>query len=168
MSAARISPTPTSARPELWTCRTAVCSTRNLDLVRSLGATHVIDYTHEDFTRSTERYDVILDLVADRSVRASVRVLRPEGIYVAAGAPKGMFRALLGLVTMRVLPWFVSQRMVFFIAKRRVEDLKLIAELMESGKVIPVIDQAWPLNETAQAIRYLEQGHARGKVVIQV
>jgi len=147
---------------------TAVCSTRNLDLVRSLGATHVIDYTHQDFTRSTERYDVILDLIADRSVRACVHVLTPEGIYVAAGAPKGMFRLLVGLLTMRVLPWFVSQRTTFFMAKRRAEDLKLIGELMESGHVVPVIDQAWPLNETAQAIRYLEQGHARGKVVIHV
>lgn len=147
---------------------TAVCSTRNLDLVRSLGASHVVDYTQEDFTRSTERYDVILDLIANRSVRACVRVLAPEGIYVAAGAPKGMFRLLLGLLMMRVLPWFVSQRTTFFMAKRRVEDLKLIGELMESGHVVPVIDQAWPLNETAEAIRYLEQGHARGKVVIHV
>ncbi|HET7347835.1 MAG TPA: NAD(P)-dependent alcohol dehydrogenase [Acidobacteriaceae bacterium] len=147
---------------------TAVCSTRNLDLVRSLGASHVVDYTQEDFTRSTERYDVILDLIANRSVRACVRLLTPKGIYVAAGAPKGMFRLLLGLLMMRVLPWFVSQRTTFFMAKRRVEDLKLIGELMESGHVVPVIDQAWPLNETAEAIRYLEQGHARGKVVIHV
>lgn len=147
---------------------TAVCSTHNLDLVRSLGANHVVDYTREDFTRSAERYDVIFDLIADHSVLACLRVLAPEGVYVTAGAPKSMFRTLVGLLLMRVLPWFVSQRMLFFIAKRRAEDLKLIAELMESGDVVPVIDQTWPLRDTAEAIRYLERGHARGKVVIQV
>ena len=128
----------------------------------------MIDYTREDFTRSAERFEVIFDLIANRSVRACLRVLTPDGIYVAAGAPKGMFRLLVGLLTIRVLPWFVRQRMRFFMAKRRPEDLKLIAELMESGKVVPVIDQTWPLRETAEAIRYLEQGHARGKVVIHV
>lgn len=147
---------------------TAVCSTRNLDLVRSMGASHVIDYTREDFTRSAERYDAIFDLIADRSLRACLRVLTPNGVYVAVGAPKGMFNLLLGLLTMRVLPWFVGQKMLFFIAKRRPEDLKLIAELMASGNVVPVIDQTWPLHETAEAMRYLEQGHARGKVVIHV
>lgn len=147
---------------------TAVCSTRNLDLVRALGAQHVIDYTREDFTRSQSRYDVIFDLIANHSPRACLRVLAPEGILVGAGAPKSMFSMLFGLLTMRVLPWFVSQRMLFFMAKRRPDDLQLIAELMASGKLVPVIDQAWPLHETADAIRYLEQGHARGKVVIQV
>lgn len=147
---------------------TAVCSTPNIDLARAIGAQHVIDYTREDFTRSQSRYDVIFDLITNHSVRACLHVLAPEGIYVAAGAPKNMFSVLVGLVTMRVLPWFVSHKMLFFMAKRRAEDLEVIAELIASGKVVPVIDQIWPLHETADAIRYLEQGHARGKVVIQV
>lgn len=147
---------------------TAVCSTQNIDRVRAIGAQHVIDYTRENFTRSQSRYDIIFDLVANHSPRACCRVLKPAGILVGAGAPKSMLRALLGMLTIRLLPLFVSQKMVFFMAKRRAEDLNLIGELIAGGKLVPVIDQTWPLNDTADAIRYLETGHARGKVVIQV
>lgn len=147
---------------------TAVCSRQSSDRVRAIGAQHIIDYTREDFTRSQSRYDVIFDLIANHSPRECCRVLKPEGIFVGAGAPKSMLRMLLALLAIRVMPLFVSQRMVFFMAKRRAEDLNSIAELIASGKVIPVVDQIWPLHQTADAIRYLETGHARGKVVIQV
>ena len=147
---------------------TAVCSARNADLVRSLGAQHVIDYTRENFTRSQSRYDVLFDLIGNHSLRACCRVLKPTGVFVGAGAPKSMLSVMAGLLAIRIMPLFVTQKMTFFMAKRRAEDLNLIAELMASGKLVPVVDQTWPLHETADAIRYLEQGHARGKVVIQV
>lgn len=147
---------------------TAVCSTRNLDLVRALGAQHVIDYTREDFTRSTSHYDVIFDLIANHRLRDCRRVMPPNGVYIAAAPPKGLFRMLIGMLAIRILPRFVSQKFLFFMARNRLEDLETIRELLASGKVVPVVDQTWPLRETADAIRYLEAGHARGKVVIQV
>jgi NADPH:quinone reductase-like Zn-dependent oxidoreductase len=147
---------------------TAVCSARNLDLVRALGAQHVIDYAREDFTRSRSQYDVIFDLVGNHALLACRRVLKPEGAYIAAAPPKNPIGMLMRMVGIRILPRFVSQKMLFFMAKNREEDLTVLAELLASGAIVPVIDQTWPLRETADAIRYLEQGHARGKVVIQV
>ncbi len=153
---------------------TGVCSTRNLDLVRSIGADRVIDYTREDFTRGGHRYDLILDIASSRSLSACRRVLAPNGILVLVGAAGGPDRQgrwvgpLAGFLKALLLSRFVSQRMLPFMAKRSNEDLIVLKTLIESGKVTPVIDRTFPLSRTADAIRYLEEGHARGKVVITV
>jgi len=146
---------------------TGVCSARNVEMIRSLGADHVIDYTQEDFTQGAQRYDLILDNVGNHSLLEFRRVLNPEGICVIAGAPKNgaLFFATRGIAA-PVLSRFVSQKFIMFIAKINQQDLATLAELMQSGKVTPVIDRRYPLSETAEAIRYLEEGHARGKVVI--
>jgi len=153
---------------------TAVCSTRNLDLVRSIGADQVIDYTREDFTISAQRYDLILDIAASRSLSACRRVLAPQGILVLVGAAGGPERQgrwvepLIGVVGALLLSRFVSQRLLPFLAKRSREDLIVLTELIEAGKLTPVIDRTYLLRETPAAIRYLEAGHAQGKVVIVV
>lgn len=153
---------------------TGVCSTRNVDMVRSIGADHVVDYTREDFTRSGQRYDLILDVAASRSLSACRRVLGPNGILVLVGAAGGPDRQgrwvepLAGLLEVLLLSRFVSQKLVPFLAKNSKEDLVVLKELIEAGKVTPVIDRTYPLSETPEAIRYLEDGHARGKVVITV
>ena len=145
---------------------TGVCSTRNVDFVRSLGADRVIDYTQEDFTKSGQRYDLILDNVGNHSLSACKRVLNPKGICVIAGAPKNPSGFLLThMLTARVLSQFVSQRFITFIAKLNREDLTTMCELMATGKVKPVIDKRYRLSEAAEAIGYLG-GHARAKVVI--
>jgi NADPH:quinone reductase-like Zn-dependent oxidoreductase len=146
---------------------TGVTSTRNGDLVRSLGANRVIDYTQEDFTTSGQSYDLILDNVGNRSLSAFRRVLNPNGVCVVAGAPRnaGLFfltRSIAGPLLSR----FGSRKFIMFIAKISREDLTIVGELMKAGKVTPVIDRRYRLSEVAEAIRYLEQGHARGKVVI--
>jgi NADPH:quinone reductase-like Zn-dependent oxidoreductase len=145
---------------------TGVCSTRNVDMVRSIGADHVIDYTREDFTKSGQRYDLILDCVGNHSLSACRRVLNPKGICVIAGAPKKPGIFLARAITAPVLSRFVSQKFAMFIAKLRKEDLTILHELMATGKVTPVIDKRYKLSEVPEAIRYLEEGHARGKVVI--
>ena len=148
---------------------TGVCSTRNVEMVRSIGADRVIDYTREDFTRSASRYDVILDMVGNHALLASRRVLNPNGIYVMVGGPKGRWVAPLDrAIAAKVLSWFVSQRMGMMLASLNPEDLGALGELMRFGKVKPVIDRTYPLAQTAEALRYLEAGHARGKVVITV
>ena len=154
---------------------TAVCSTKNVDLVRSLGADHVIDYTQEDFTKSGHRYDLVLDNAGNRSLSDYRRILVPKGILVMAGATKGSylkdgrFIGPLGLpIKSLFLRLFVSQKMVFHIAKLNKEDLLVLKELIEAGKVTPVIDRRYPLSEVPDALRYLETGHARGKIVITV
>jgi NADPH:quinone reductase-like Zn-dependent oxidoreductase len=149
---------------------TGVCSTRNVDMVRSIGAAQVIDYTREDFTRGGQRYDLMLDNVGNRSLSECRRVLNPEGVYLASfGAPDrrwlGPFPQLLRMV---VFSPFVSQKMVALTVKRTKEVLLDLKELIEAGKVTPVIDRTYPLSEVPEAIRYLEEGHARGKVVITV
>jgi NADPH:quinone reductase-like Zn-dependent oxidoreductase len=140
---------------------TGVCSTRNVTMVRSLGADHVIDYEREDFTKATARYDLVFDIVAD-SWRARAAVLTPTGRYVVVGGPP-----LRGLAA-----WFLSnftgRKLNTFITKRNTEDLDALAMMMESGKVRPVIDRTYPLRETAQAVTYVAAGHTRGKVVIVV
>src|SRR6058998_284213 len=149
---------------------TGVCSTRNLDLVQSLGADHVIDYTKEDFTKGDQRYDVILDNVANHSLSECRRVLNPNGIYVLIGGGgvnesqwlgPGLTHALKAML----LSKFVNQKMGMMLAELNHDDLAFIADLMQSGKVTPVIDRTYRLSELPQAIQYLEQGHARGKVV---
>ncbi len=149
---------------------TGVCSTRNVGMVRSIGAYQVIDYTQEDFTKSVRRYDVILDCVGNHSFSECRRVLNPRGIYVGAGGTSDnwMIAPLARALKALVLSWFVSQKQVMVLAKPSKEDLTVMRELMESGKVTPVIDRSYSLSEVPEAIRYLEAGHARGKVVITV
>lgn len=146
---------------------TGVCSTRNVEMVRSIGADRVIDYTQEDFTNTGERYDLILDCYATRSLREYRRALNPKGIYVGVGGPVGSISSLLAeLLKQLVFSLFVSQKFVTFMAKPNKEDLILIRELIEAGKVTPVIDRRYSLDEVPEAIRYLGEGHAQGKVVI--
>jgi len=147
---------------------TGVCSTRNGDMVRSIGADQVIDYTQQDFTKLGQRYDIIFDCVGNHSLSACRRVLNPNGICVLVGAPHKVWIVLTRALKALVLSRFVSQNFVMFIARRSKEDLTILQKLMEAGKVTPVIDRRYSLNEVPEAIRYLEEGHARGKVVITV
>jgi NADPH:quinone reductase-like Zn-dependent oxidoreductase len=145
---------------------TAVCSTRNVDMVRSIGAAHVIDYTKEDFTKNGQRYDLILAANGYHPILAYKRALSPRGVYVMTGGSTAqMFQAML------LGPWISmtrSKKMGNMIAKPNNKDLAFMKELLEAGKVTPVIDRCYPLSEVAEAIRYLEEGHAQGKVVITV
>jgi NADPH:quinone reductase-like Zn-dependent oxidoreductase len=148
---------------------TGVCSTRNLNMVRSIGADRVIDYTQEDFTKMGQRYDLFLDCVGNHSLSACRRVLNPKGTYVPVGgtADRWMIGPLARAIATLVLSWFVSQKLViFFLARPNKEDLTVMCELMAAGKVTPVIDKRYSLSEVPEAIRYLEKGHARGKLVI--
>jgi NADPH:quinone reductase-like Zn-dependent oxidoreductase len=148
---------------------TGVCSTRNLELVRSIGADRVIDYTQEDFTQSGQRYDLLLDTVGNYSIRAFRRAVTRKGTFVIAGGGGGRWLGPVPqLLKGKLLSPFVSQRIVTFVCKPNRDDLELLKELIEAGKVTPVIDRTYPLVEVPDAIRYLEEGHARGKVVITV
>src|SRR5436190_4365882 len=144
---------------------TGVCSTRNVEMVRSIGAKQVIDYTREDFTKSGQRYDLILDCVGNHSLLAHRRALNPNGVCVVAGA-KGLWDFLTRALTAPVLSRSVSQTFVTFVAKLNKQDLTIMRELMATGKVTPVIDRRYSLSEVPEAMRYLETRHARGKVVI--
>lgn len=147
---------------------TGVCSTRNVEMVRSLGADHVLDYTREDFTKSRQCYDVILDCMGNHSLSAYRRILSPKGVHIAAGGPAGrwMIRFMARSITAPLLSRLVGQNFLSLLAKNSTEDLTLMHDLMKAGKVTPVIDRHYKLSEVPEAIRYLEQGHARGKVVI--
>jgi NADPH:quinone reductase-like Zn-dependent oxidoreductase len=149
---------------------TGVCSTNNVEMVRSIGADQVVDYTQEDFTKSARRYDVILDCVGNHSFSECRRVMNSRGIYVGAGGTTDnwMIGPLSSALKALVLSWFVSQKQVMVLAKPSKEDLTIMGELMAIGKVTPVIDKCYSLREVAEAVRYLEAGHARGKVVITV
>jgi len=149
---------------------TGVCSTRNVDLVRSIGADHVVDYTREDFTRNDRRYDLMLDVAGSRSWSECKRVLNPQATLVIVGAPKGnrLIGPLSHIVKVRLAALRSSQRVVFFIAKVNKADMEVLQELLEAGKVTPVIDRRYELSEAADAFRYLGEGHARGKIVITV
>jgi NADPH:quinone reductase-like Zn-dependent oxidoreductase len=149
---------------------TGVCSTRNVDLVRSLGADHVIDYTREDFTQGDQHYDLILDNVGTHSLLEYRRVLNPRGSYVMIGSttPGNWFGFFAGPVEGLLLSPFVSQKFTMILAELNKEDLATLSTLMQSGKVTPVIDRTYKLTEAAEALRYLERGHARGKVVVAV
>jgi len=145
---------------------TAVCSTRNVDTARSLGADNVIDYTKEDFTQSAQHYDLILGANAHHSIFAYLRLLHPSGTYVAVGGsvPKIVQAMLLAPLLSRI----GSKKVRFFVAKINQKDLLFLKDLLESGKVVPVIDRRYPLSEAADAIRYLEEGHAQGKIALTV
>ena len=152
---------------------TGVCSTRNVDLVRSIGADHVIDYTKEDFTRSEQRYDLIYDLVGNHSFSERRRILNPKGICVMAGLGgagwhEGFASRLLGELNGYLRSRFTRQKFIAYIAQFNKADMLILADLMQSGKVTPVIDRTFKFSETADALRYLETGHARGKVVVAV
>ncbi|MCH8971686.1 MAG: NAD(P)-dependent alcohol dehydrogenase [Acidobacteria bacterium] len=149
---------------------TGVCSTRNVDMVRSIGADQVIDYTQEDFTQSGQRYDLMLDTVGNRSLSDCRRVLNPKAVYVSVGAAQmgdwigpltHVFKVLLASAA-------GSQKMVPMLAKQTKKDLVALKDLLEAGEVTPVIDRTYPLSEVPEAIRYLEEGHAQGKIVITV
>jgi NADPH:quinone reductase-like Zn-dependent oxidoreductase len=152
---------------------TGVCSTRNVELVQSLGADHVIDYTKEDFTKSDQKYDVILDNVANHTLSENRHVLTPNGIYVLIGGgsanEQGFFGALKLPLKAFAYSKFVNQKMGMMMAQPSTQDLTLLAEMVQSGKLKTVIDRTYKsLSEVPDAIRYLEEGHARGKVVIVV
>lgn len=147
---------------------TAVTRTTNLDLARSIGADEVIDYTREDFTRRSERYDVLYDLGADRSFADCRRVLSPNGAIVLAGAASGLGAILVRLVQARILSWFGRQRITMFLARVKHADLEALKELAESARLSPVIDRSFPLGEAAEAVRYVGTRGARGKVVLQI
>jgi NADPH:quinone reductase-like Zn-dependent oxidoreductase len=147
---------------------TGVCSTANVDMVRSIGADRVIDYTQNDFTKDGESYDLFLDCIGNHSLYACRRVLNPKGILVMIGAP-GDGRAIdlvARMIGALALSLFGSKKMVFFIARMNREDLTKVGEFMAAGKVTPVIGKRYKLTEAREAFRYMEKGHARGKVVI--
>ncbi|MFL5926247.1 MAG: NAD(P)-dependent alcohol dehydrogenase [Gaiellaceae bacterium] len=147
---------------------TGVCSSRNVDLVRSLGAVRVIDYTREDFTRSSERYDLILDVAGSRSWFACRRVLDPQATFVIVGGPATPFLGPLGhIAAVRLASLGSSRKAVFFVAKPNNPDLQTLQELLESGMVKPVVEQRYELSEIRDALRHL-RAHAQGKIVVTV
>jgi NADPH:quinone reductase-like Zn-dependent oxidoreductase len=152
---------------------TAVCSTRNVELVKSIGADHVIDYTKEDFTKTDQHYDMIYDLVGNHGFSERRQILKPNGICVLAGIggagkhPEWWGR-IGGNFWNAFLSNFTREKFVFYIAKLTKDDFNVLRDLMESGKVSPVIDRTYKIEQTVEAVRYMEEGHARGKVVIAV
>jgi NADPH:quinone reductase-like Zn-dependent oxidoreductase len=149
---------------------TAVCSTRNVDRARSLGADRVIDYTQEDFTRSGDRYDLMLDVAGGRSWSACKRVLKKQATLVIVGAPKGnrLLGPLSHILRVKLASLFGSRKAVFFIAKFNKQDMEVLRELVESGKVKSVVERRYELSEIADAYRYMGEGHAQGKLVINL
>lgn len=149
---------------------TGVCSTRNVELVRSLGADHVIDYTAEDFTQNDARYDVIMDNVVNRPIRDIRRVLVPQGKYLVIGGGGPDANPWVGAFKAPVKAWFVSlfvdQDLAFFLSHASAADIAAVAGLIEAGRVMPVVDREYPLAQVGDAMRYLETGRARGKVVV--
>jgi NADPH:quinone reductase-like Zn-dependent oxidoreductase len=149
---------------------TGVCSTRNLDLVRSLGADHVIDYTKEDFTKTDQPYDVVIDNVGNRSLSECRRALKPKGILVLVGGgganEQGIIGPMAKPIKAMLLSPFVSQKVGMILAELNHDDLAFLADLMQSGRLKAVIDRTYKLSDVPEAIKYVEQGHARGKVVI--
>lgn len=147
---------------------TGVCSTGNVELVRSLGADHVVDYVHEDVTRGDARYDLVLDVAGTRSWSEWKRVLAPEATFVIVGAPKGgrLLGPLSHIARMHIASLGSGRRLAWFIAKLDRPDLEALAELMESGKVKPIVGRTQPLDEIAGALEHVSEGHVRGKVVI--
>ncbi len=149
---------------------TGVCSTTKVDMVRSIGADHVIDYTREDFADGEQTYDLILDIGGSSSLSRLRRALRPRGTLVFVGGEGGgRWLGVVGrLLRARLLSPFVGQNMRTFLSSENHEDMSVLAELVESGKLTPVIDRTYPLADVPEAMRYLEEGHVRGKVVITV
>lgn len=148
---------------------TGVCSTRNVEMVRSIGADHVFDYTKEDYTDSGKQYDLIIDNVGNHSLLANRRVLSPEGVLVMVGGKSGNWIApLMGPIKALLLSPFVGQEFVLILAQLRQEDLAILADLMQAGTMTPVIDRSYVLSEVSAAIGYSEEGHARGKIVVNL
>jgi len=148
---------------------TGVCRQGNVETVRSIGADQVIDYTQQDFAASGERYDVLLDAVGNRSLFEFLRTLKPTGICILVTGPNGRVLGPLGrFVRAWALSPFVSRKLVPFMARPNKDDLPLLQALMRAGKVVPIIDRCYPLSDAPEAIRYLEAGHARGKVIITI
>jgi NADPH:quinone reductase-like Zn-dependent oxidoreductase len=149
---------------------TAVCSTGNVKLIRSLGADGVIDYTKEDFTRSGQKYDLVLDVAGSRSWREYKRVLKPDSNFVIVGAPKGnkIIGPLAHIIPLRLASLRASQHVVFFVAKFKCDDFMLLKEMFERGQLKTVVDRVYPLDEISEAMRYLGTGHAKGKIVVQI
>jgi NADPH:quinone reductase-like Zn-dependent oxidoreductase len=145
---------------------TAVCSTRNVDTARSLGADHVIDYTRENFTKSGQRYDLILAANAHHSIFDYRRALSRDGTYVLVGG--GLAQVFQAMLLGPLLALIGSNKTCFFIANINQKDLVFLKDLLETGKVVPIIDRRYPLSDVAEALRYLEEGHAQGKVVLTV
>jgi NADPH:quinone reductase-like Zn-dependent oxidoreductase len=148
---------------------TAVTGPRNLDIVRSLGADEVIDYSKEDFTRRPARYDAVLDIAGTRSVSDQRRVLTPNGMFVQVGATKGSWLGVFArIISVLLRARVLHQRVAFFVAKNSYDDLVFLRELIEAGKLRPVIDRTFPLSEAAEAVRYVGSGQARAKVVLTI
>ena len=149
---------------------TAVCSGRNAALVRSLGADQVIDYMRQDVTRGPQHYDLIIDTVGTHTISEFRRVLTPQGALVIVGAASAgrWIGGLSGALRAMIVAPFVSQKVGFFLARLNHDDLDYLGKLMAEGKLVPVIDRSYPLAEAAEALRYVEAGHSRGKVVIAV
>lgn len=149
---------------------TGVCSTRNMEMVRSLGADHVIDYTRQDFTLGTQCYDLFLDVVGSRSWRECRRVLNPRANFVIVGGPKtNRWIGPLGhVIKVRLASLRASQKVTFFVAEFKRDDFEALRELLEAGKVRAIVERTYPWNEIAEAMRYLGTGHARAKVVISI
>jgi NADPH:quinone reductase-like Zn-dependent oxidoreductase len=148
---------------------TGVCSTRNVEMVRSIGADHVFDYKKENYTESGKQYDLIIDNVGNHSLLANRRVLSPEGVLVIVGGAGGNWLGpLIRPIKALLLSPFVGQEFVLILAQLRQEDLAILADLMQAGTVSPVIDRSYRLSEVPAAIRYSEEGHARGKIVVDL
>jgi len=146
---------------------TGVCSTRNVEMVRSIGADHVIDYKKENYTESGNQYDLIVDMVGNHGLLANRRVMSPDGILVLVGGGKGNWIGpMTGPLMALVLSPFVGQEFVTLLAGLNKEDLALLGDLMQSGEITPVLDRTFPLTEVPSAIRYSEEGHARGKIIV--
>jgi NADPH:quinone reductase-like Zn-dependent oxidoreductase len=145
---------------------TGVCSTRNLDMVRSIGADYVIDYTQEDFTKKERRYDLILSIAGYHSIFDYRRALSPTGIYVFIGASRIMRSLFQTMLLGPLISKTGNKKTKFFVAKINKKDLVFLKDLLENGKVKPVIDRRYPLSEVPEALRYLEEGHAKGKIII--
>jgi len=149
---------------------TAVCSARNVEAVRTLGADHVVDYRQQDFTRTAERYNVILDVAGTRSIADRRRVLDPGGTLMVVGGPmtNRWVGPLFPLLRVLAVSRFTKGRMTGMLAKSSKEDFELLAEMLGSGHIVPVVERTYPLAEVPDALRHLGEGHARGKIVITV
>jgi NADPH:quinone reductase-like Zn-dependent oxidoreductase len=148
---------------------TGVCSTRNVEMVRSIGADTVIDYTKADYTKSGKQFDLIIDMVGNHTLLSNRKVLSPKGIFVIIGGPKGNWLGpLVQPINAFILSPFVGQDFGMMIGELRHDDLAILGDLMQSGKVTPVIDRRYELSEVPAAIRYSEEGHARGKIIIDL
>ncbi|HUF39312.1 MAG TPA: NAD(P)-dependent alcohol dehydrogenase [Anaerolineales bacterium] len=146
---------------------TAVCSTRNVEHARALGAHHVIDYTREDFTRSDQKYDLLFDVAGSKSWFKVRRILQPNAIVVIAGGPRSPLVGPLGhILGMRIASLGSRRKVVFFMAKFNKEDMLVLKDLLETGKIKPFVERTYPLSRVAEAMRYLGEGHAMGKIVV--